>query len=70
MLGALALQVARVRVLQGILHRCAGIGPAGDLVVGCPATKELRALDEPSARAPPISDQHALESVIDLNRNH
>ena len=24
----LDLQVARVRVLQGILHRCAGIGPA------------------------------------------
>ena len=35
----LDLQVARVRVLQGILHRCAGIGSAGALVVGCPAAK-------------------------------
>ena len=52
-----------MRVLQGILHRCAGIGPAGDLIEGCPAAQELRVLDEPSALAPPISGDYRLHLV-------
>ena len=50
MLGALDLQVDRVRVLQGILHRCAGIGPAGDLLDGVNLERTRKQRREPPRR--------------------